>query len=61
MRAQREQALERRVEAAAARVAEAVREAAPEARVSVDGGDVRIEVRGLATDTRLRWIEGLIR
>jgi hypothetical protein len=61
MTAQRKQALERRVEDTAARVAAAVREAAPEARVSIDGSDVRIEARGLAADTRLRWIAGLIR
>lgn len=53
--------IERRVETTAARVAAAVREAAPEARVSREGGDVIIEARGLAADVRLRWIGGLIR
>lgn len=53
--------IDRRVEEAAARVAAAVREAAPGLRVSVEGGDVLIEGRRLSSDERLRWIGGLLR
>ena len=47
--------------AVAERVVEAVRVAAPEVRVSVEGGEVRIEGRALAANARLRWIGGLLR
>lgn len=61
MKAQGKHALERRVEDAAARVAAAVREAAPGVRISQEGSHVTIEGRGLAADVRLRWIGGLLR
>ncbi|WP_083942989.1 hypothetical protein [Sphingomonas soli] len=61
MNARIERQAERRADALAGRVAAAVREAAPGLRVSVEGGDVRIEGRRLSADERLRWIGGLLR
>ena len=46
-------------ERAIARVAEAVRQAVPDARVAVRPDGVEIEGRGLRE--RLRWIGGLLR
>ncbi|MBX3563111.1 MAG: hypothetical protein KF730_00905 [Sphingomonas sp.] len=50
-----------RIEAVAQRVADAIRAEAPELRVTIEGDDVIVEGRALATDPRLRWIGGLVR
>lgn len=47
------------VERAIARVADAVRQAVPDARVEVRGDGVTVEGRGLRE--RLRWIGGLLK
>ena len=50
-----------RLEAVAERVAAALREEAPELKVTVSGEDVIIEGWALLYDPRLRWIAELVR
>ena len=50
-----------RLEAVAERIAAALREEAPELKVTVVGEDVVIEGWALLYDPRLRWIAGLVK
>lgn len=50
-----------RLEAVAERIAAALREEAPELKVTVVGEDVIIEGWALLYDPRLRWIAGLLK